>query len=80
MIGSKVICPSCKENSITDRYQTYWMCSACGEKYSCVSGIPKLYVEDSLGKSDKGLRDKVYKYMAWFYNFWNPFFMLPVRP
>ncbi|MEP0133079.1 MAG: methyltransferase domain-containing protein [Eudoraea sp.] len=80
MIESKVICPACKENSINERYQTYWKCSACGEKYSCVSGIPKLYVEDSLGKSDKGLRDKVYQYMAWFYNFWNPFFMLPARP
>lgn len=80
MIESKVICPSCKKNSITDRYQTYWMCSGCGAKYSCVDGIPKLYVEDTLGTSDKGLRDKVYKYMAWFYNFWNPFFMLPVRP
>ena len=80
MIESNVICPSCKKNSINDRYQTFWKCSECGEQYSCVSGIPKLYLEDSLGLSDKGLRDKVYKYMAWFYNFWNPFFMLPVRP
>lgn len=80
MIESKVICPSCKKSSINDRYQTFWMCSECGEKYSCVSGIPKLYLEDSLGKADKELRDNVYKYMAWFYNFWNPFFMLPVRP
>lgn len=80
MKESAVICPSCKKNSINLRYQTFWMCSACGEKYSCVSGIPKLYLEDSLGFADKGLRDKVYKYMAWFYNFWNPFFMLPVRP
>ena len=80
MIESKVICPSCEKNSINDRYQTFWMCSACGEKYSCVSGIPKLYLEDSLGKADKGLRDSVYNYMGWYYNFWNPFFMLPVRP
>jgi len=80
MVESNVICPSCKKNSVNVRYQTFWMCSECGEKYACVSGIPKLYVEDSLGKADKGLRDKVYKYMAWFYNFWNPFFMLPVRP
>lgn len=80
MIGSKVICPSCKKNSINDRYQTFWKCNECGEIYSCVNGIPKLYLEDSLGVADKGLRDKVYKYMAWFYNFWNPFFMLPVRP
>ncbi|MBD1262667.1 methyltransferase domain-containing protein [Maribacter polysiphoniae] len=80
MIESKVICPSCKKNSITDRYQTYWECSACGKQYSCVNGMPKLYDEDALAISDKGLRDKVYKYMAWFYNFWNPFFMLPVRP
>ncbi|MDE3743493.1 class I SAM-dependent methyltransferase [Maribacter polysaccharolyticus] len=80
MIESKVICPSCKKNSIKDRYQTYWECGACGRQYSCVNGIPKLYDEDALGMSDKGLRDKVYKHMAWFYNFWNPFFMLPVRP
>ncbi len=80
MIESQVICPSCKNNSINDRYQTFWMCSDCGKKYSCVSGIPKLYLEDSIGEEDKGLRDNVYKYMAWFYNFWNPFCMLPVRP
>ncbi len=80
MKESIVICPSCKKSSINDRYHTFWMCSACGEKYSCISGIPKLYLEDSLGKADKGLQDNVYKYMAWFYNFWNPFFMLPVRP
>ena len=80
MIESKVICPSCKKNSINKRYQTFWQCSECGEKYSCVNGMPKLYLEDTLGKSDKGLRDNVYQYMAWFYNFWNPFFMLPVRP
>ena len=80
MIESKVMCPSCKESSINDIYHTFWKCSACGKKYSCVNGIPKLYVEDSLGRDDKKLRDKVYKYMAWFYNFWNPFIMLPVRP
>ena len=80
MIETRVICPSCKKNSINDRYHTFWMCSDCGEKYSCVNGIPKLYLEGTLGKADKGLRDNVYQYMAWFYNFWNPFFMLPVRP
>ncbi len=80
MIESKVICPSCKKSGINERYHTFWKCTECGEKYSCVSGIPKLYLEDSLGKADKGLRDNVYKYMAWFYDFWNPFFMLPVRP
>jgi SAM-dependent methyltransferase/uncharacterized protein YbaR (Trm112 family) len=77
---TEVVCPSCKKSSVNDSYQTFWMCSECGKKYSCVNGIPKLYLEDSLGMADKGLRDKVYKYMAWFYNFWNPFFMLPVRP
>ena len=80
MIESKVICPSCKKCSINDRYQTFWICSECGEKYSCVSGIPKLFVEDSVGNADKVLRDKVYKYMAWFYNFLNPFHMFPVMP
>lgn len=80
MIESKVICPSCKKNSINIHYQTFWKCKECDEKYTCINGIPKLYIEDSLGAADKGLRDKVYKNMAWFYNFWNPFFMLPVRP
>jgi SAM-dependent methyltransferase/uncharacterized protein YbaR (Trm112 family) len=80
MIESNVICPCCKNSSISKRYQTYWKCDECGEKYSCVSGIPRLYLEDSLGKEDKELMDNVYKYFAWFYNFWNPFFMLPVRP
>lgn len=80
MIESNVICPACKRNSINVRYQTFWMCTECGKKYSCANGIPRLYIEDSLGEADQSLRDKVYKYMAWFYNFWNPFFMLPVRP
>lgn len=80
MKKSEFICPSCKKSSINIRYHTFWMCSACDKKYSCVNGIPKLYLEDFLGMADKKLRDKVYKYMAWFYNFWNPFFMLPVRP
>jgi len=80
MIESKVICPLCKNSSLKEHYHTFWMCSECGEKYSCVSGIPRLYLEDSVGKADKRLRDSVYRYMAWFYNFWNPFFMLPVRP
>ena len=80
MIESNVICPSCKKNNINDRYQTFWMCSECGEKYSCLSGIPKLYLEDSLGKSDKALRESIYKFTSWFYNFWNPFIMLPLRP
>lgn len=80
MIESNIICPSCKKNNINYRYQTFWMCIDCGKKYYCISGIPKLYLEDTISIEDKGLRDKVYKYMAWFYNFWNPFFMLPVRP
>lgn len=80
MIESNVICPCNKNGSISDRYQTFWKCDECNQKFPCVNGIPKLYLEDSLGSADKGLRDKVYKYMAWFYNFWNPFFMVPVRP
>ncbi|MEM0933505.1 MAG: class I SAM-dependent methyltransferase [Bacteroidota bacterium] len=80
MIESNVICPSCKKNSMEVRYQTYWMCIGCGEKYPCVDGIPKLYIENSLGRADKAHRDKVYKYMAWFYNFWNPFTMFPAMP
>lgn len=80
MIESKVICPTCKKSSLTERYQTFWMCNECGEKYSCINGIPKLYLEDALGKVDKAVKDDDYKYMAWFYNFWMPFYMLPVRP
>jgi len=80
MIESEVICPSCKKSSINVRYQTFWMCSECGEKYSCISGIPKLYLEDSLEKADKEVNENIYKFTSWFYNFWNPFIMLPIRP
>ena len=80
MIESNVICPSCKQNSLSLRYQTKWICNECHEVYPCKSGIPRLYLEDSIGEADQVLRDQVYKYMAWFYNFWNPLAMLPVRP
>ena len=81
MIESNIICLSCKASEIYIRYHTFWMCSACKTKYSCIQGIPKLYLEDTISKEDKQLRDGVYNsYIAWFYNFWNPFILIPVRP
>lgn len=80
MKESRVICPCGKKSSINDRYQTFWKCSECDEKFYCVDGIPKLYLEESLGKADRKLRDNIYQYLSWFYNFTNPFHMLPLRP
>lgn len=80
MIESKVQCPFCGKN-IDYRYNTFWMCGSCGKKYPCLQGIPKLYLEDSLAKADKNLRDRLYNtFLGRIYNFMNPFLLIPVRP
>jgi SAM-dependent methyltransferase len=80
MIESRVQCPACGKR-IDYRYHTYWMCGFCGKKYRCVQGVPKLYLEESLGKADKDLRDRLYNtLLGRIYNFLQPFLTIPVRP
>jgi ubiquinone/menaquinone biosynthesis C-methylase UbiE len=59
----------------------FWECKACGQKYPCVSGIPKLYLESHLHNQDKELRDYFYNgLLGTYYQFVMPFLTLPVRP
>ena len=80
MLESKVQCPACG-NVIDYHYYTYWLCSSCGRKYPCIQGFPKLYLEDSLKKADKNLRDSHYNtILGKIYNFIDPFLLISVRP
>ena len=46
-----------------------------------VHGIPRLYVENALGKKDKELRDKFYNgFLGTYYQHVMPFLSLPARP
>lgn len=77
---SKYRCPKCQQSQwLTD--STFWSCQNCGQKYSCVNGIPRLYLEGALGKKDKELRDKFYNgFLGTYYQYVMPFLSLPVRP
>lgn len=60
---------------------THWECEHCGHRYSCVRGIPKLYVEENLGERDRALRDSFYDgFIGKYYQHVFPFLGLPVRP
>jgi ribosomal protein S27AE len=80
MVESRVQCPACGRR-IVYRYNTRWECGSCGRKYRCVQGVPKLYLEECIGKADKDLRDRVYSGIAGrFYKFMMPFLTIPARP
>lgn len=73
-------CLNCNK-TIDVHYQTYWMCSSCGSKYSCVQGIPVICNEDMIGSNDRKLRDHIYNSsIGRVYNFIMPLLLLPVRP
>jgi SAM-dependent methyltransferase len=62
-------------------YSTFWSCENCGQKYSCVNGIPRLYIESTVGEKDKELRDTFYNgFLGTYYQHVMPFLSLPVRP
>lgn len=77
---SKYRCPKCQKSQwLAD--STHWCCQHCGQKYSCVNGIPRLYLETELGDKDKELRDKFYNgLLGRYYQHLMPFLSLPVRP
>lgn len=77
---SKYRCPKCQKSQwLAD--STHWSCQHCGQKYSCVNGIPRLYLETELGDEDKELRDKFYNgLLGRYYQDLMPFLSLPVRP
>lgn len=73
-------CPVCKQSNFRTS-STQWICSSCNMTYKCISGIPKLYVEEKVGLHDRNLRDHFYDgiFGIW-YSFMMPFIVLPVRP
>jgi len=80
MNAAKYQCVICQASQWR-RYSTFWSCEGCGHKYRCVSGIPRLYVEESLGEQDKRLRDYFYNgFLGSYYQQVMPFLSLPVRP
>lgn len=77
---SKYICPNCRRSELRIQ-STVWNCEHCGKEYSTVNGIPRLYVENELGKKDKELRDKFYNgFLGRYYQHVMPFLSLPARP
>ncbi|MBI1792903.1 MAG: class I SAM-dependent methyltransferase [Chloroflexi bacterium] len=80
MLKEIVRCVVCKNRDFV-QYYTYWECQSCGQRYSCVNGIPKLYIEKNLASTDKHLRDSLYNgLLGRFYNLLMPFLSIPVRP
>ena len=77
---SKYQCPNCQQSALVSN-PTFWSCQNCGQQYSCVNGIPRLYLESALGEKDKELRDKFYNgFLGTYYQRLMPFLSLPVRP
>jgi ubiquinone/menaquinone biosynthesis C-methylase UbiE len=77
---SNYSCVNCR-SSAWRTYTTYWQCEPCGQRYDCVSGVPRLYLENSLGGQDRSLRDYFYDgLLGRYYQYIMPFLALPVRP
>jgi ubiquinone/menaquinone biosynthesis C-methylase UbiE len=77
---SKYRCIVCEQGPLR-AYATFWQCEQCGEKFSTVSGVPRLYVETELGQRDRALRDFFYNgFLGKYYQHVMPFLALPVRP
>ena len=73
-------CPKCGSARLS-MSSTVWRCIACDEVFRCVSGVPRLYIEDRLGGRDVFLRDFLYNGLfGRLYSFMWPFLVLPVRP
>lgn len=77
---SKFQCIKCKQSAWT-AYSTLWKCEICGQTYSCVRGVPRLYLESSLGDKDLKLREQLYNgFLGKYYQYVMPFLSLPARP
>ena len=80
MIEKVAICVDCGRKNFL-RFHTYWECQSCGHKFPCVNGIPKLYIEENVGKADQQLRDRLYNgLLGRYYNIVMPLISLPARP
>lgn len=77
---SRYRCPACGESQWQNGSSS-WKCSACSRSYACLNGIPKLYLEDAIGRQDQKLRDYFYDgLLGTYYQYVMPFLSLPVRP
>jgi hypothetical protein len=77
---SKFQCVKCQQSAWTTD-STTWKCEHCGQTYECVSGIPRLYLESSLGDKDRKLRESLYNgFLGKYYQYVMPFLSLPARP
>src|SRR5436190_16669364 len=73
-------CVICQQSGLYAE-SNFWRCDSCGHQYSCVNGLPRLYVESRLGQQDKKLRDYLYDgFLGSYYQQVMPFLSLPVRP
>jgi SAM-dependent methyltransferase len=73
------LCVVCERGPLR-AYTNFWLCPHCGERYATVRGIPKLYVEASLGQRDRALRDFFYNgFLGKYYQYVMPFLALPAR-
>lgn len=77
---TKIKCVNC-EGKDFQKYTTYWQCKNCRYSFICFKGMPKLYLENQIGKEDKLLRDYFYNgLLGKFYQRVMPFLTLPARP
>src|SRR2546425_11522408 len=77
---SKYQCLNCQQSK-WQIYSTLWRCENCDVEYSCVNGIPRLYIEENVGQKDRELRDYFYNsLLGTYYQYLMPFLSLPVRP
>jgi ubiquinone/menaquinone biosynthesis C-methylase UbiE len=77
---SKYLCLHCRSSDWAT-YPGFWECKTCGQKYTCTTGIPILYIESHLQSQDKELRDYFYNgLLGTYYQYVMPFLTLPVRP
>jgi SAM-dependent methyltransferase len=77
---SKYRCVACEQGGLR-AYSTFWECEHCGEKFTTIKGVPRLYLEKELGERDRTLRDFFYNgFLGKYYQHVMPFLALPVRP
>jgi SAM-dependent methyltransferase/uncharacterized protein YbaR (Trm112 family) len=79
MDAAAYLCPKCRQ-SLWNNTAAFWNCASCGERYPCINGIPKLFLESDLGQQDRELRDYFYDgLLGTYYQHVMPFLALPVR-
>ena len=77
---SRYRCPRCGDSE-WQKDINFWKCTACGQVYASVNGIPKLYLDRKIGHRDRELRDRFYdNLLGSYYQYVMPFLSLPVRP